>query len=81
MEVILKMTVTMIFMGTWTWTKNREMKEKVGVALRNNFVRTGRAPKGLRSAESALFSPERAVSMLSVRVVLLVFLVYTYKCS
>ena len=47
MEVILKMTVTMIFMGTWTWTKNREMKEKVGVALRNNFVRTGRAPKGL----------------------------------
>ena len=48
MEVILKMTVTMIFMGTWTWTKNREMKEKVGVALRNNFVRTGRAPKGLR---------------------------------
>ena len=32
---------------TWTWTKNREMKEKVGVALRNNFVHTGRAPKGL----------------------------------
>ena len=47
MEVILKMTVTMIFMGTWTWTKNREMKEKVGVVLRNNFVHTGRAPKGL----------------------------------
>ena len=48
MEVILKMTVTMILMGTWTWTKNREMKEKVGVALRNNFVHTGRAPKGLK---------------------------------
>ena len=32
---------------TWTWTKNRETKEKVGVALRNNFVHTGRAPKGL----------------------------------
>ena len=54
MEVILKMTVTMIFMGTWTWTKNREMKEKVGVALRNNFVHTGRAPKGLKYCASAL---------------------------
>ena len=43
-------TVTMILMGTWTWTKNREMKEKVGVALRNNFVHTGRAPKGLKNA-------------------------------